>query len=51
MPRAMNADLALECERCHEPMVLVRTAIVGLWRKRLYFLCMHCGAVRTFEPA
>jgi hypothetical protein len=45
-----HADPCVECQRCRQPMRLVRTAIIGIWRKRLFFLCMSCGAVRTLEP-
>ena len=40
-----HADPCVECQRCRQPMSLVR-----IWRKRLFFLCMSCGAVRTIEP-
>jgi hypothetical protein len=42
-----NAGQALKCECCHAPMTRVRAAIVGLRQRRLFFLCMRCGAVRT----
>ena len=45
-----HADPCVECQRCRQPMRLVRTAIIGIWRKWLFFLCMSCGAVRTVEP-
>ena len=45
-----HADPCVECQRCRQPMSLIRTAIIGIWRKRLFFLCMSCGAVRTLEP-
>ena len=47
--RKMNTGQALECERIHAPMTRVRPAIVGTWRRRLFFLCMRYGAVRTIE--
>ena len=45
-----QAAPCVECQRCRQPMSLVRTAIIGIWRKRLFFLCMSCGSVRTVEP-
>jgi hypothetical protein len=45
-----RADPSVECQRCRKPMRLVRTAIIGIWRKRLFFPCMSCGDVRTVEP-
>jgi len=31
-----HAAPCVECQRCRQPMSLVRTAIIGIWRKRLF---------------